>query len=1593
MANTGNIATISGNLLTNSGIDLSTKADLVGGLVPSSQLPSYVDDVLEYANLAALPVTGEAGKIYVAIDTNKIYRWSGSVYTEVSPTVGTVWGGIGGTLSNQTDLQTALNAKQASLSGTGFVKISDTTISYDNSTYLTTGTAASTYQTILTNPVTGSGTTNYLPKFTGASTIGNSLVYDNGSSVLIGTTTNDGNVLLNVNGNIRAGQFRAIMDGSDTIYTGGMYQQTVTGTTYAFAQQLGAAGQIKWWTYNPTDSFSNKMNLTNGGNLLIGTATDSGYKLDVNGTGRFSGNLTIGQYGNTLGDQSAWRLFNSANTFIGGIGTRTWADGNAASDLAIYSINQIRLYSGNSISVALNIANSGAATFSSSVTANTGAYGAIGGFVVNYSGASTSSRSWRIINDQAAFGDFAIQQSTTQTGTSYYQLFYINPSGNVGIGTTAPNAKLDVQGNIYGRYGSGDRMVFWYSDDYYFGITNPSTDVRALKITAQAVDGTSTIQFYTGNNTERMRITSGGQLKLNTYLTATSWSGTAAGYLAFDSSGNVITVAGVAATDNTKLPLAGGTMTGLLAFSNVVGNKIDFYHTTTGSGDRYGVQVQSSELRIHSGAGGDAAGGITFGKSTTTTFTEALRVRNDGIIQAVNYLRTAGVTSNAVLFNAGASSVDFGNAFGQGTTNRSVYFRGNTGVSAWWGGVDANGANIPFAAIDATAGEFTFWRNTAGTGGGTWSQIMTMNASGLTMNSGNFIGNLTGNATNITAYTINQSVGTGNAPTFAGLTVNTSGTGTWGPLVVTSTSLWGDGTTQYVTIGAGGAAGIMIYNPHIVWNSGNNASALRMGRSGGVSTGAYYEIGTGASDNFFIAKNALSSGTQLNINSSGNATFSGTVTSPTFIGALTGVASQVTINYNNDSNSTYQLLWGSGNSVYGTSQVYINPNSDVIYARGGYVSPSNPWGTADSAYFPNGITTAGSTNWVYGLTYLGNAPANGQGVQVNANGSSYFRSNVGTNSHGQSARFLEIQSAAGNFIPYSFESEYGNHSWGTVARFRINQSGADRPSIQFSSASNDTRWNVGYCYADDNFRVTQNMGYRNDNSTSDGWGTERFRINTDGNTYAAIGGTLYANGNTVWHAGNAPRAANSNLMYYAGFTLDANTMPSNSTGFTYSVNAPYTGPIAKFSEDGYPLQLNATYGGGGTNIAYRTRNGDAGTWNSWYRLYSDTYRPYADNAGNANSISNAVGTGFTWTGVQSFLTNNGGSAVNNSNSAILQAYSTGNNSAFMSFHKAGYYAINMGLDGDNVFRIGGWSAGANRLQLDMSGNLTVAGNMNATYFYGSGSIRCGDMWGGAGLYLPSGAMVFGTEANSWIFSSQANTRVTITSGGAINASGNITSTGGNLRSNNWVYTEGNAGWYNDTYGQGLRQVKGNLTYGNVVTYGENYNGWSGYNTNNSTITAFMQNSSGTHGFYQENNAGWTLFWNAGYACWGLGTDATDPSYSLHITKYGGSNTGWIIWSDRRIKENIKTIDSALDKVLSLRGVYYNKIDDPNKERQVGYIAQEVLEVVPELVVYSEELDIYNMNYAPMVAMLTEAMKEQQAQIEELKQQVQLLLNK
>ena len=71
------ISEVSGNL----------PASRISGTIAAANLPSYVDDILEYASLSKFPTTGESGKIYTALDTNKIYRWSGSAYVVISETV------------------------------------------------------------------------------------------------------------------------------------------------------------------------------------------------------------------------------------------------------------------------------------------------------------------------------------------------------------------------------------------------------------------------------------------------------------------------------------------------------------------------------------------------------------------------------------------------------------------------------------------------------------------------------------------------------------------------------------------------------------------------------------------------------------------------------------------------------------------------------------------------------------------------------------------------------------------------------------------------------------------------------------------------------------------------------------------------------------------------------------------------------------------------------------------------------------------------------------------------------------------------------------------------------------------------------------------------------------------------------------------------------------------------------------------------------------------------------------------------------------------------------------------------------------------
>ena len=171
------------------------------------------------------------------------------------------------------------------------------------------------------------------------------------------------------------------------------------------------------------------------------------------------------------------------------------------------------------------------------------------------------------------------------------------------------------------------------------------------------------------------------------------------------------------------------------------------------------------------------------------------------------------------------------------------------------------------------------------------------------------------------------------------------------------------------------------------------------------------------------------------------------------------------------------------------------------------------------------------------------------------------------------------------------------------------------------------------------------------------------------------------------------------------------------------------------------------------------------------------------------------------------------------------------------------------------------------------------------------------------------------------------------------------------------------------------------------------NGYGGILDSQSAVNGMMYDGSGNGGVYREANGRWYWYHHVGNNCTGISTSTTSGSYRAYI---GGSlyaEGDIVAYSDRRKKENIVTVDNALNTVNKLRGVYYNRIDDDTKKRQVGVIAQEIQEVLPEVVTYAEDVDEYGVSYGNITGLLIEAIKEQQTQIEELKELVKTLINK
>ena len=162
-----------------------------------------------------------------------------------------------------------------------------------------------------------------------------------------------------------------------------------------------------------------------------------------------------------------------------------------------------------------------------------------------------------------------------------------------------------------------------------------------------------------------------------------------------------------------------------------------------------------------------------------------------------------------------------------------------------------------------------------------------------------------------------------------------------------------------------------------------------------------------------------------------------------------------------------------------------------------------------------------------------------------------------------------------------------------------------------------------------------------------------------------------------------------------------------------------------------------------------------------------------------------------------------------------------------------------------------------------------------------------------------------------------------------------------------------------------------------------------YRNANTDLT--MNNQSLHFGAFNTNSkirwSGTTTLWDLIAGDLKIRNNTTDRFTFARTTGNFTASGDVTAFSDITLKKNIELIPNALDKVLSLRGITYNRIDIENEPKQSGVIAQEVEKVLPE-VVHTDEEGIKSVAYGNMVGLLIEAIKEQQQQIDELRRKLE-----
>ena len=431
---------------------------------------------------------------------------------------------------------------------------------------------STTYQPLLTNPVTGTGTTNYLPKWTSGSAIGNSQVFDNGTNVGIGTITPDGNLVVaaGTNGTASTGGYIGLTTGVNNSKVRGAAIETFTTDT---SNNHG----LRFYTNAGATTPSVRMTLDAIGNLGLGV-TPSAWGAAGNLQVRAIGSQVDGwNVVNNAYDNAGWKYVSNgfANIYAQDAGRHIWYNapsGTAGNAITFTQAMTLGTNSGLSIGTTTaapsnGLLVAGAATFSSSVTA--------GGTISNNSSQNFIYASY---DDVAALfqrvgtygavirlGRKGVSNSTTidypadatfAVSSAGSECMRITSGGNLLVNSTTDNGnKLQVNG-------VADAQGFLVPNGGYYKAVRSS---GALVIDLLGIEaGTDNTRLFitgdynikNGSGTTLMNMTALGVTTFSSSVTATSFiksGGTSSQYLMAD--GSVTTGGGGGSVDELQVAL------------------------------------------------------------------------------------------------------------------------------------------------------------------------------------------------------------------------------------------------------------------------------------------------------------------------------------------------------------------------------------------------------------------------------------------------------------------------------------------------------------------------------------------------------------------------------------------------------------------------------------------------------------------------------------------------------------------------------------------------------------------------------------------------------------------------------------------------------------------------------------------------------------------------------------------------------------------------------------------------------------------------------------------------------------------------------